>query len=127
MGCSASRGSSGCSGRRCCRLTPGNAVLSPLVTSLIVWALLVAGALVGAMLRRGLPEHHLDTHAKDIVRLGCALIATISGLVLGLLINSANTSFNAQRDEIRQFAANVILIDQVLGQYGPDAREARQQ
>jgi len=101
--------------------------LSPLTTSLIVWALLVAGALVGAMLRRGLPEHHLDTHAKDIVRLGCALIATISGLVLGLLINSANTSFNAQRDEIRQLAANVILIDQVLGQYGPDAREARQQ
>ena len=99
--------------------------MSPLVTSLIVWALLVAGALVGALLRRGLPEHHLDTHAKDIVRLGCALIATISGLVLGLLINSANTSFNAQRDEIRQLAANVILIDQLLGQYGPDARDAR--
>ena len=101
--------------------------MSPLTTSLCIWALLVAGALGGALLRRGLPEHHLDSHAKDIVRLGCALIATISGLVLGLLINSANTSFNAQRDEIRQLAANVILIDQSLGQYGPGAREARQQ
>src|SRR5215831_20826469 len=94
---------------------------------LIIWALLVGGALTGALLRRLLPQHHLDSHAKDIVRLGCALIATISGLVLGLLINSANTSFNAQRDEIRQLAANVILIDQVLAEYGPDAREARQQ
>lgn len=94
--------------------------------SLIIWALMVAGALGGAMLRRWLPEHYLDSHAKDIVRLGCALIATIAGLVLGLLINSANTAFNAQRDEIRQLTANVILIDHMLAQYGVEAREARQ-
>jgi hypothetical protein len=100
--------------------------LSPLAISLAIWALLVGGTLAGVLLRRVLPEHHLDAHAKDIVRLGCALIATISGLVLGLLINSANTSFNTQRDEIRQMAANVILVDQVLQQYGPEARPARQ-
>ena len=103
-----------------------NVSVSPLATSLFIWALLVGGALSGAMLRRRLPEHYLDTHAKDIVRLGCALIATIAGLVLGLLINSANTAFNAQRDEIRQLTANIILIDHMLIQYGPDAREARQ-
>lgn len=103
-----------------------NASLSPLATSLFMWFLLIGGALGGAMLRRRLPEHYLDTHAKDIVRLGCALIATIAGLVLGLLINSANTTFNAQRDEIRQLTANIILIDHMLLQYGPDAREARE-
>jgi len=100
--------------------------LSPLATSLIIWALLVAGALCGVALRRWLPERHLDTHAKDIVRLGCALIATIAGLVLGLLISSANASFNSQRDEIRQMTANIILVDQLLEQYGAEAREARQ-
>src|ERR1700739_3987586 len=91
---------------------------------MIVWALLVAGALVGAVLRRWLPEHHLDTHAKDIVRLGCALIATISGLVLGLLINSANTSFNAQRDKTRDLAANIIRFAKVLAKSGRKARGA---
>ena len=55
--------------------------MSALTISLITCALLVGGALTGALLRRLLPDHHLDTHAKDIVRLGCALIATISGLV----------------------------------------------
>src|SRR6185436_10385107 len=59
--------------------------LGATTTSLIIFAVLVGGVLVGALLRRVLPEHHLDTHAKDVVRLGCALIATISGLVLGLL------------------------------------------
>jgi hypothetical protein len=100
--------------------------LSPTETSLIIWALLVGGSLCGVLLRRVLPQHYLDAHAKDIVRLGCALIATISGLVLGLLINSANTSFNTQRDEIRQMSANLILVDQLLQQYGPEARSARQ-
>ena len=78
------------------------------------------------MLRRLLPEHHLAVHAKDIVRLGCALIATIAGLVLGLLINSAKTSYDSQRDEIRQMTANFIMIDQLLEQYGPESRPARQ-
>jgi len=100
--------------------------MSALTVSLIICALLVGGALVGALLRRLLPDHHLDTHAKDIVRLGCALIATISGLVLGLLINSAKTTYDAQRDEIRQLATNITLLDHMLELYGPEARPARQ-
>jgi hypothetical protein len=86
---------------------------------------LIGGALVGALLRRSLPEHHLDSHAKDVVRLGCALLATIAGLVLGLLINSAKTNFDVQRDEIRQMTASIILLDHLLAQYGPESRQAR--
>jgi hypothetical protein len=99
--------------------------VSATTTSLIICASLVGGVLVGALLRRVLPEHHLDTHARDAVRLGCALIATISGLVLGLLINSAKTNFDTQRDEIRQLMANIILIDHLLHQFGAEARPAR--
>ena len=83
--------------------------------------------MVGALLRRLLPDEHLDTHAKDIVRLGCGLIATIAGLVLGLLINSAKTNFDTQRDEIRQMTANIILLDHLLAQYGAEARPVRAQ
>lgn len=101
--------------------------MGALTISLIICALLVGGALAGALLRRLLPDHHLDTHAKDIVRLGCALIATIAGLVLGLLINSAKTSFDSQRDEIRQIATNVALLDHLLEEYGPETKPVRQQ
>lgn len=99
--------------------------MSAITTSLVICVVLVGGVLVGALLRRVLPEHHLDSHTKDVVRLGCALIATISGLVLGLLINSAKTNFDTQRDEIRQLAANIILLDHLLTQFGPEARPAR--
>ena len=63
---------------------------------------MVGGAAAGSQLRRALPEHHLNDDSKDIVRLGTGLVATISALVLGLLINSASSSFEAQRNEIRQ-------------------------
>jgi hypothetical protein len=99
--------------------------MSALAICLIIWALLVGGALAGVLLRRLLPDHHLDTHAKDIVRLGSALIATIAGLVLGLLINSAKSTFDVQRDEIRQLTANFILLDHQLERYGPETRPVR--
>jgi Protein of unknown function (DUF4239) len=99
--------------------------MTALATSLVICAILIAGALSGALLRRLLPEHHLDSHAKDIVRLGSALLATIAGLVLGLLINSAKTNFDTQQNEIRELTANVILLDHQLEQYGTESRPVR--
>jgi len=99
--------------------------LSPIEISLLSFVLMLGGAATGSLLRRALPGHHLDDHAKDIVRLGAGLVATISALVLGLLISSANTSFEGQRNEVRQMAANFILLDQLLERYGPEGLPAR--
>lgn len=99
--------------------------MSALTTSLVVCVLLVGGALLGVLLRRLLPDHQLDGHAKDVVRLGCGLIATISGLVLGLLVSSAKTTYDTQRDEVRQLTVNVMLLDQVLEKLGPRAQPGR--
>ena len=100
--------------------------LSPIEISLLTFALMLGGAAVGSQLQRALPEHHLNDDAKDIVRLGTGLVATISALVLGLLINSASSSYEAQRSEVRQMAANIILLDQLLERYGPETRPVRQ-
>lgn len=100
--------------------------LSPIEISLLSLVLMLGGAATGSLLRRALPDHHLDEHAKDIVRLGAGLVATISALVLGLLISSASSSFEAQRNEVRQMAANIILLDELLERYGPEARPIRQ-
>jgi hypothetical protein len=99
--------------------------MSALATSLIICAILIGGALAGSLLRHLLPEHHLDVHAKDIVRLGCALIATIAGLLLGLLINSAKNNLETQRNEIRLLTANVIVLDHLLEQYGAETLPIR--
>lgn len=56
-------------------------------------------------------------------RLGLGLITT--ALVLGLLISSAKTSYDAKRNQLTQIAADVILIDRSLALYGSDASDAR--
>ena len=73
------------------------------------------------MLGMFLPGHQLSTEDKDVVRLGTGLIGTIAALVLGLLIASAKNSYDTQNSQVRQMTANIILLDNVLAQYGPEA------
>ncbi len=94
--------------------------------SLIAFATIFGGAFVGAWLRRRLPEHHLGEGTKDIVRLGTGLLGTLSALVLGLLIASANSSYDTQSTYVRRLTANLILLDEILDQYGPETRTARE-
>jgi hypothetical protein len=86
----------------------------------------LGGIWLGTLLRRTLPKHHLNEHAKDVVRLGVGLIATIAALVLGLLIAAAKGSFDTQTTQVKQITANLIMLDNVLAQYGPEARPIRQ-
>jgi hypothetical protein len=53
------------------------------------------GALLGLWLQRLLPSHHLSKETQDIVKLGAGTIATLTALVLGLLVSSAKNSFDA--------------------------------
>jgi hypothetical protein len=99
--------------------------MTSVVVSLIVWVVIMVGVFIGVLLRKTLPEHHLADAAKDVVRLGTALVSTIAALVLGLLIASANSSFETQSGEVKRMGANVILLDRMLAQYGPEARATR--
>jgi hypothetical protein len=50
----------------------------------------------------------------------------MSALVLGLLVSSAKSSFDAQSRELTEMSAKVILLDRVLSHYGPEAKQARE-
>ena len=82
--------------------------MSALILSGIIFLLTVGGIFIGTLLRRTLPEHHLNEHARDVVRLGVGLIATIAALVLGLLIAAAKELFDTQTSQVRQITANLI-------------------
>ena len=101
--------------------------MSALILSGIIFVLTLCGIFLGTLLRRALPRDHLDEHVKDVVRLGVGLVATIAALVLGLLIAAAKSSFDTQTGQVRQITANLILLDNILAQYGPEARPVREQ
>ena len=99
--------------------------MSALATSLIVFACVSAGAMLGMFLRSRLPGHQLSSDAKDVVRLGTGLIGTMAALVLGLLIASAKSGFDTQSTQVQQLTSNIILLDRLLAAYGPEAVDAR--
>jgi hypothetical protein len=103
-----------------------NESVSPIAVSLVAFVIILGGAFAGTLLRRALPDHHLADDAKDIIRLGAGLIGTIAALVLGLLIASAKSSYDTQSGQVQHLTADVVLLDQLLAQYGPEARPIRE-
>lgn len=85
------------------------------------------GALLGLLLSRLLPEDHLRDRSKATLKVVTGMIATLAALVLGLLISSANTFFDAVDTAVTHSAARVILLDRTLASYGPETKEAREQ
>jgi hypothetical protein len=89
----------------------------------LVFVCCFGAALVGLFIR--LPSQHLDGDSKDTVRLVMGLIATMSALVLGLLISSANNTYDAQASGLRQMSADLAQLDRMLVLYGPETQDLR--
>ena len=92
---------------------------------LLVFACVFGGALVGMFLGRVLPPHHLGDETKSVVTLASGTLSVLSALVIGLLISYAKGDFDAQTKLVQKFAADLILLDRVMRQYGPETGEAR--
>jgi hypothetical protein len=99
--------------------------MNDLLISLAVFAAIFGGAMVGVMIRPLLSEQHLHSDSRDVVKMATGLIGTLAALVLGLLIASAKSSFDQKTNQVRQLTATVILLDELLMQYGPEATPAR--
>jgi hypothetical protein len=99
--------------------------MSSMAISSIVFACVFGGAMLGMFIRAILPQHHLRSDSKDVVKLGMGIVATLSALVLGLLIASAKGSYDAQSAELTQMSAKIILLDRLLAHYGPETKETR--
>jgi hypothetical protein len=99
--------------------------MNDLLISLLVFVVIFGGALVGMVVRPLLSESHLQPESRDVVKMATGLIGTLAALVLGLLIASAKSSFDQKTNQVRQMTASIIVLDDLLAQYGPQAAPAR--
>jgi hypothetical protein len=100
--------------------------VSSIAVSSTMFACVFGGSLVAMRVRRRLPEHHLNSESKDVVKLGMGLIATLSALVLGLLISAAKGTYDAQSNAVKELSAKVILTDGLMAKYGSETKECRE-
>ena len=100
------------------------------MTSIVITAITLGctcgGVAAGSVLRRKLPEHHLKDDSKDAIKMGTGLIATLTALLLGLLISSAKSAFDTVDTGAMHVGAEMITLDRLLVQYGSETQEARQ-
>ncbi len=99
--------------------------MHPAIIGLIVFLCTFGSALLGMWLRTTLPEHHLDAESRDVVKVGIGLIATMTALVLGLVLASAKSSYDAVDTAVKSTAVEVLTLDRLLARYGPESGELR--
>ena len=89
--------------------------------------MLVSGVLVGMWLQNLLPTPHLSDKSQETVKLGAGMIATMSALVLGLLVSSAKNSYDVANADVAQAGAKFVALDELLAEYGPETKPLREQ
>ncbi len=99
--------------------------MSGLATGVLVFVFLAGAALLSLWLHPRLPPAHRSKETADIIRLGIGVVATVTALVLGLLITSVKGSFDQVNTDVHVFATELILVDRLLRFYGPGAEQAR--
>lgn len=86
----------------------------------------LTGASLGVLVLHGqLPAHLRQDDTQNIVRLLANIFVVLTSLVLGLMINSAKSRFDAINRDVHTFATDLILLDRLLSSYGSDADDAR--
>lgn len=95
--------------------------------ALIALGCTLGGVLLGSLVRIALPGHHVRDESKDVIKTASGLIATLVALVLGLLVASSKSAFDSTSAGLTQGAARIVLLNQILVRYGPDAGPAREE
>jgi len=99
--------------------------MNPLVVGLVVFACTFGGVLLGMWLRAVLPAEHLNGASEDTIKVGIALIATMTALVLGLVTASAKSSFDGVDAGVKESAMEILTLDRALARFGPETGEIR--
>jgi len=97
--------------------------MTALSIAILAFACMAGAGLLGLALRTD--EVHKAEPVREMVRFTQGIVASISALVLGLLVAGATDHYRGQGEQVRLLAAEVIVLDRALLQFGPEAAEAR--
>jgi len=94
-------------------------------TCLIIFAVFIAAAFGGLALHRRLPPEHKSDIARTVIGQVSGLVSLLLALVLGTLIGVSFAYFSTQKTGLETFSAQILRLDQALGQYGPETKPLR--
>jgi hypothetical protein len=81
--------------------------------------------MIGLLLGRVIHENYRDDATQKIVQTAMGTISLVAALVLGLLVATAKNKFDTDNQQTEQFAANLMLLNRELANFGPGANESK--
>jgi hypothetical protein len=99
--------------------------LDPIGVALVALACIFGSALLAFLCRSFVSEQHLSSDSQDAMKQVTSLVATMSALVLGLMVASAKGSYDTRNAGLDRIAADIVQLDRAMAGYGPETREAR--
>lgn len=98
-----------------------------LLICILIFVLFMVGGYAGLALQTKLTEQHKTGETKGVVGQVAGLVSLLLALVLGTLIGVSWGYFSAQRTNLENFSAQILRLDQALGQFGPETKPLRDQ
>ena len=101
--------------------------MSILLICVLIFVLFMVAGYAGLALQTRLTDEHKTGDTKAVVGQVSGLVSLLLALVLGTLIGVSWGYFSAQRANLENFSAQILRLDQALGQFGPETKPMREQ
>ncbi|MEP9351809.1 hypothetical protein [Xanthobacter sp. KR7-225] len=95
------------------------------IPTLAAFVMMVLAGGAGMLLARRLPESWLSEGSIKSLKAGMAMVATMSALLLGLMVNSSRYNFSEAYSDVQKYAAALQMTDLELLNFGGPACAVR--
>ena len=99
--------------------------MTSLTIASLMFGALCAATVLGMVGGTLLPERHVGPETRTTVSVSMALLGTMSALVIGLLVSSANSSYTQRNQDVARLSSDLVRLDGMLRRYGEPADAAR--
>jgi hypothetical protein len=86
---------------------------------------MIGAALLALFSETRRPSERVQDDMISVVRLVATLFVVMTSLVLGFMVNSAKSTYEADNRNIRTLATDIILLDRTIRGLGQEADDAR--
>ena len=97
-----------------------------ILVCILIFAAILASGLVGLFVQHRLPEGQKSESARVIIGQISGVLSLLLSLVLGTLVGTSFAFQTTQKTELDALAAQVLGLDQTLGELGPTGAIARE-
>ena len=99
--------------------------MGTLLFSIIIFILIFASGYAGLQVQKRLADEHKTGELRGVIGQVAGLLTLLLALVLGTLIGVSFAYYSTQKTGLEGFSAQILRLDQALGQYGPETKPAR--